>query len=183
MNKKEIEQRKTKDKIEKALIFLLKKYNMEEITITQIIQEAGVARNSYYRNYSSKEEVLNSYMDRQMEIVSEKIGFYQSMDSLFVKENLIIFLTHYYENKDEQTILIKHNLQGKTQELTNRFTEEHLGDMKRNSPERYKLYFIAGAFNNLFFQWLKEGCKETPEEMADIFLHLMKNSTEQVFKE
>lgn len=41
-----------------ALFSLMKDKNFSEITITEIIREAGVARASFYRNYTSKEDVL-----------------------------------------------------------------------------------------------------------------------------
>ena len=42
-----------------ATFDLLRTMPLSDITITSIIQKAGVARVSFYRNYSSKEEVLD----------------------------------------------------------------------------------------------------------------------------
>ena len=50
--------------------------------------------------------------------------------------------------------------------LFNNTNEELAGDMPRNSIERYRLYFAAGASYNAMIHWLKSGCKESVEEMA-----------------
>ena len=46
-----------------ALIQLMQK-EFHNITITEITEKAGVSRMSYYRNYSSKEDILIKYLDR-----------------------------------------------------------------------------------------------------------------------
>ena len=47
------------------------------------------------------------------------------------------------------------------------------GDMSASSPERYQLYFYAGAFYNVLLCWLESGAKESPEAMADGFMGLV----------
>ena len=44
--------------------------------------------------------------------------------------------------------------------------EDLAGDMPRGSIERYKLYYVAGASYNATIHWLKTGCAESVEEMA-----------------
>lgn len=38
--------------------------------------------------------------------------------------------------------------------------------MSVNSIDRYKLYFISGAVTNVLIEWLDEGAKEPPREIA-----------------
>ena len=38
--------------------------------------------------------------------------------------------------------------------------------MPVNSTERYKLFFIAGAVTNVLIEWLNDGAKEPPREIA-----------------
>ena len=53
-----------RESIETALIELLNKKPIDKITITEIVNKAGVGRISFYRNYYYKEDVLFSAMDR-----------------------------------------------------------------------------------------------------------------------
>ena len=45
-------------KFVKALLIIMEQYNFKEITITQIAQEAGLSRKTFYRMFADKEEVL-----------------------------------------------------------------------------------------------------------------------------
>lgn len=51
----------------------------------------------------------------------------------------------------------------------NTTNENFAGDAPASSVERFKLYFAAGATFNAALIWLREGCRETPEEMARCF--------------
>ena len=48
----------TKNKLSGALWRLLKSYDLEDITITMICQEAGVGRRSFYRHFQSSRDVI-----------------------------------------------------------------------------------------------------------------------------
>lgn len=39
--------------------------------------------------------------------------------------------------------------------------------------ERYKQMFTSGGFFNIFKFWLMGGCRESPGELADMFLHFL----------
>lgn len=54
----------TKESIETALLFLLEKKDLKHISISELVRKAGVSRNAFYRNYKSKEEILEVYYDR-----------------------------------------------------------------------------------------------------------------------
>lgn len=54
----------TKECIESALVLLMKEQSFSEISITDIIRKAGVSRASYYRNYSSKEDILEKFLQK-----------------------------------------------------------------------------------------------------------------------
>lgn len=68
-------------KIAKALLVIMKQYNFKEITITQLTQEAGLSRKTFYRLFTDKEDVLsylfeNLYMECLAQIKSRKIQHY-----------------------------------------------------------------------------------------------------------
>jgi len=52
----------TKECIESALILLMKEKDFQSISITDITKKAGVSRTAYYRNYTSKEDILSNYL-------------------------------------------------------------------------------------------------------------------------
>ena len=56
-----------------ALTELMSEQDYASITITEITQRAGVSRMTYYRNYSSKEDILRKFMEDVGERIHAKI--------------------------------------------------------------------------------------------------------------
>jgi AcrR family transcriptional regulator len=50
--------------MENALLQLLETENFQEITIQEITDRARVSRRTFYRNYSSKEEILEGSFNK-----------------------------------------------------------------------------------------------------------------------
>lgn len=51
-----------KRQITNALLELLKERELSDITIGEITDKAEVSRNSFYRNYSDKEDIIRKYL-------------------------------------------------------------------------------------------------------------------------
>ena len=58
MDKRKEANIRVKSNITKALFRLMHEKSFSDISITELIRDAGVARVSFYRNYDSKEDVL-----------------------------------------------------------------------------------------------------------------------------
>ena len=58
MDKRKESNLRVRGNITKTLFTLMQKKSLSEITITELVEGAGVARASFYRNYCSKEDVL-----------------------------------------------------------------------------------------------------------------------------
>ncbi|MBO3080989.1 TetR/AcrR family transcriptional regulator [Mammaliicoccus sciuri] len=54
------------NEIEQAMLKLLKDKELVEISITQITAQAQVSRSSFYRNYTSKEEIITRLIQRKL---------------------------------------------------------------------------------------------------------------------
>nr|WP_082326184.1 TetR/AcrR family transcriptional regulator [Streptococcus sp. X13SY08] len=62
----------TKESIETALLFLMEKKDLHQISISELVRKAGVSRNAFYRNYKSKEEILEHAYARKSQIWADK---------------------------------------------------------------------------------------------------------------
>lgn len=67
MDKRKEANIRVKTNITKALFQLMHEKSFSDITITELIRVAGVARVSFYRNYESKEDVLLTLIDDVLE--------------------------------------------------------------------------------------------------------------------
>ena len=174
MDKRQLANRRVKDKIERALMQLMSEKSFSEITVSDIICRSGVARASYYRNYYSKEEILleatdnakNSYHARL-----EKIGCeYNSYEG--------ILLAFRYFKAYRKYILCVYNAGLSTiyLKLLDEYLETEGGDMKNTDIRRYMLYFYSGAIYNVFMKWLENEMQETPEEMARLLFTIIRKT-------
>lgn len=151
-----------KESIETALLELMKKKAFCDITITEIVQKAGVSRVSYYRNYYLKEDVLFSAMDKiasqwkeQSDNSDGDIG--EKIMRLFEMERPILGLL--YDNHLEHLMY----------DLTRKYCG--LGEQIQNNAA-YLLSFFAGAFFGWCDEWVKRGMQETPEQIIEMFKQL-----------
>lgn len=173
MDKRVLANERVKSQIEAALFTLMTEKHFSEITVSDIIRTAGVARASYYRNFDSKEEVIEKYMENQRRDVASLITFSNSVTDIFNEEKLVEALQHYLEQKDRLLLLYDNGFGTFLQEDMNRFAELTLGDIPQRSVKRYALYFLAGAMFNTTIQWLKSGARESPRTMARAFIKML----------
>ncbi|MFH0401292.1 TetR/AcrR family transcriptional regulator [Streptococcus sp. A23] len=62
----------TKESLETAMLFLLEKKELKHISVSELVRKAGVSRNAFYRNYKSKEEILEIYYERTSSNLKKK---------------------------------------------------------------------------------------------------------------
>ena len=53
----------TKECLQTALITLMGQKPFDKITISEIVRKSGVSRTAFYRNYETKEDILNEVSD------------------------------------------------------------------------------------------------------------------------
>lgn len=157
-----------KKKITDTLFLLMRNKNIADISITEIIEQANVARASFYRNYSSKENVLIGLIHDAL----QKFLGGNAIDEIdcmnvnhlircfeFFKDYQIYVLGLY--NSNYATVLL---------EELNIFHSAIAGSMPLNSIERYSIYTYIGSLFNTAIAWLKDGAQESPEDMARFFI-------------
>ena len=169
MSKASMDNQRVKNQITEGLFSLLRKKAFSEITVTDIVKEANVARASYYRNFQNKEEIIESAMDSLRDELMSDIK-YDDDEHIFNQENARIgfekALTCCLVKKADLLTLYHNGFGSLIQQTFNRYIMEFAGNMPVNSTERYKLFFIAGAVTNVLIEWLNEGAKEPPREIA-----------------
>ena len=163
MDKRMEENVRVKNAITKAFFTLLEAKPYEEISVTEITNRAKVSRMAYYRNFDSKLEILEYFLARTFEGMAQELG---EEINFWTLEYGRVYFHFMKEHRDSILLLDKLGFSGLILNAFNATNEEIAGDMPRNSIERYRLYYAAGASYNAMIHWLKEGCKESVEDMA-----------------
>ena len=148
--------------ITEALLQLMGNTAFNKITVTDITKKAGVGRVSFYRNFDSKEDVLRAHLDKITDDFMEKMNFDFRRDAhtLYIAG---LFL-HLEIHKDFIELLHRHQLLFL---IKDEFDRAFLKREDGKTP-KYACYMAAGAYYNLFYYWVLNGYRETPEELSKL---------------
>ena len=149
-----------KTELTKALLSLLKKKKLHEITISELCNKAGLSRLSYYRNYDSMEEIIREHLSGITDafLTSSSANFRTTPREEFIA----LLFEHMYSIKDLVSLLIRNDL---SYLLKEEFDSAFMKSVSiYNDP--YRCYVASGAYFNLFYYWFINGCKEKPSEVS-----------------
>ena len=163
--------------IEEALLRLLDEKDFQNITITDITRLAGVSRTAFYKNFRTKEDVVEEILNKIFqELLQDITG--SMADGEFDQYRMLT--TMFLSLKKNKTIrLIQTGADGSIALLkyTNRMAQSHLPALNDNL---YYHYYIAGAYHNVIYHWVKGGMKEAPEEMARMIIAIENADFERI---
>ena len=146
-----------KESITTALLQMMQTTKIDDVSIVDLIKKAGVARNSFYRNFTDKKDIIRQ---RLVTLIEEWGKDYKSRnDPSFFSESLI---RHYYKYKDFYLLLYKRGLSDMIYE-TIRYASKL--DESKNNIERYTKSMIAGMIFGWLDEWMRQGMPESPEEI------------------
>ena len=158
---------RVKQNITDALFSLMQEKPLGEITVSEIIKNAGVARASFYRNYKSKEEVITIFINDILERFRNGRDF-ASIDYMSRSHVKKVFI-YFKKYKSYFMDLYNANLISIALEELNNFQAAIAGSMPADSADRYAIYFYMGAMFNMALEWVKAGAKEDVDDMVRVF--------------
>ena len=163
---------RSKKEITDTLLQLMKTIPYDEITVKQIILESHVARKTFYRNFLSKDDVLDAYIDR---IMYQYIGSLQQMGDFRLSNTLDIIFSFCLQYQDILFLLRDNNLMHLLLEKWNMFipmihnqiVDDNCTIFQTFSPEQasYIIAFNIGAVWNIIMKWIEYDMSETPDNI------------------
>ena len=144
-----------------ALMELLKQKPIEKITIGELCDTAGVSRMTFYRSYNYKEDILLQHLEECFESYMQEVqlqNYYEVALSFF----------RFWENR-EKDFLYAVVKSGLSSQLIDRFyvyLDQIIPSMVSENVPPFVRSFLAGGLYRMLMDWMKEGAKTTPEEMA-----------------
>lgn len=175
MDKRKEENLRVKRDITNTLFALMQRKSLAEITVSELVRGAGVARASFYRNYASKEDVLVTLVRDVLELFRRNI--HESPEGLYARENILLSFQFFARYRSYMLDLCRSGFSLLILEELNHFHESIEGTMPSSSMERYSLYMYIGALFNTAVTWLADEHPVVPEIMADYFYHKLHTCT------
>ena len=139
---------------------LMQENPYDKITIKEIAKKADLDRSTFYRNFSSKEDVLNLYLSHLAEEYISRLKKVEDIDMSKVSKALLEFLN---ENIDFICSLRKNGLSGFLLEAFNMYLPHvhrmTAGKFQHTISEEnleFALAFNAGGMWNILMKWIDE---------------------------
>lgn len=155
----------TRLRIFDALLGLTNSKPLAEITVTELCRAAHVSRMTFYRNYSSKEEVLISRLDQLFAEYEQTTAPFLAAGELWYGEGHICMCFTYFEKHREFiNCLYKSGYAGY---FISRVTEYMIGKFwDGSSDQRYVIAGFAGVLCATYELWAHDGFPRSAEELA-----------------
>ena len=164
MNVKNNKRRKeSQEKIEKSFIELLQTRDLKEITVSDIIKSTGLNRSTFYDNYMDildlADKTRHTLENTFSNLFADYDYFHERSGALkmfsHIKENQIFYKTYFKLCYDDKHLISTYD--AKRAEI------EHM-----DSNLKYHIEFFRNGLNAIIKLWLENGCRESPEEMAEV---------------
>lgn len=159
----------TRESLSIALIYLMNEKPFDKISITELVQKAGVSRTAFYRNYAGKEDLLREIGNSLIARI-EELNL-QLRDSRSMYDWCLELLKTIKEHKESYSLFSNAGLSAKMLFDQRSFVDVvyPIADRK----ERYLRIASEAAMASVINTWFEEGMKESPEEMAELCARML----------
>ena len=159
----------SRQKMAEALLHIMEVYDYREITVTQIVQEAGLSRNTFYRLFTDKDDILALLFDELFRDFYAQLqqarpeSFWRVMDLYF----------DFWEQRKPLLLLLQRNhllqriLDQSYEKSAQVFQFVHARDTGNTPslPLPYLLAFSVGGMHNMLIRWAESGMDVPPRSL------------------
>ena len=156
-----------KEKLKQAVLRLLEKKHFLDITVTDLVNEAGVARASFYRLFSSIDGVVDDVLaDLEVGAENTLMPILLSGDEDTIKKGFTVLL----EKIKNRSIPLLGLLPDNSQMIASKFALRSILANHNNDTtveQKYLSMMTFGLLVSVARTWTYYGFKETASELAD----------------
>ena len=185
MNKNESKYFSTAEKMDSALMEILKTKSFEYITVSEICKKAGVNRSTFYLHYENTRDLLEETIRNMTDnFVSyfvpdgkiSPINFEESQKDKLVfisEEYLMPYLSYFKENRKIFLTVFENGkifgFEETYKKLFDNIFDPILDVFKYPESERkYVMAFYLNGINSIMIEWIKEDCTKSEKEVVKI---------------
>lgn len=154
-----------------ALMQLLENRPLSAITVSELTERAGVSRMTFYRNYSSKEDVFVQHLKDLLEQYrAESVAMHQENRPYSLPHMLHCF-EYFNAHRKFLDCLFRSGLSGLFLSALEDYVLSRWNVDPDNPAQYYALHAFSGALFSVYIAWSNRGARETPEEMVEMLEH------------
>lgn len=148
-----------------ALFSLMKRKSFHQISITEICEEAAIGRKTFYRNFETKEDVIDFKLDLLLD------EYRKSLISMSYRQNLHHHFEFIKKNAGYFTTLYQNGISSFANEKFSALLPETMPVWSENPIEQeYRSAYIISGIEAIQRVWISRGCIESIDDVVDIAL-------------
>ncbi len=146
-----------------SLLNLLEKKEIEDITISELCDNAGIGRVSFYRNFNSKEDILRAHVN---ELFDGWKSSWEKDNKLPLSSGIGMVFGHFEQHRAFYRLLNERHMVYLLKDVILDMME-----LKPDLPkgEAYAKAFAAYSLYGWIEVWFRRGMQESAEEMKQLF--------------
>ena len=167
-NKVDVRIVKSKESLMSALIVLMGKKKLEELTISEICQEADVNRNTFYSHYSSVRELFEEMNGKYMEALFASAKVFDEPNDSTIK-NLVNVLDKMKEKGNLTKIIFSesNSIKHLNTLLQILFPTSIINNLKIENLSLDECHaFLIGGITSLILRWIENDFQESPKNFG-----------------
>ena len=144
-----------------ALFSLMKRKPFQQITVTEICEEAAIGRKTFYRNFDLREDVI----DFQLDLLCAE--YEKEMMTIPLEKRLCQHFAFVQKNMDYFVIMYRSGLISQLHEKFAVFLPDTMPVWTKDPVEQeYRSQYIIAGIEAIQRVWVERGFKETLEEVV-----------------
>lgn len=175
--------KKTRQAILAAFQELLAHKRYENIIVQEIIEAADVGRSTFYAHFETKDMLLRAMCEDMFAHVLEDVTDEGSHDFSHDPDNPAMIVSHMLYHMQDQQRNIRGLLTCESRDIFLQYFRDKLRETltarghsvlrEHALPEGFLINHITGSFVLMVEWWMQNGCRESPEEMAEMYAALI----------
>ena len=151
----------SRQQLTKALLSLLKKKELADITVSELCEKACVGRVTFYRNYPDMTDIVRQFLIEDNREWTESV----LADEVPFNEKFRRIFHHFEEERNTYEVLNKRHLTGLLQDVLASSWQLKLdGSPVEAYTGAYLMYLVYGFIE----VWFRRGMIDSSEEMAEL---------------
>jgi AcrR family transcriptional regulator len=167
---------RTRNRLGNALIALIQEKPIDEVTVREVLDRAGVGRSTFYVHYRDKDDLFLSELEQGLEMWTTRLSRQQEKSNRVAP--VAEFFAHVASAKRLYRALVEAGRIEAFFELAQGYFARGIEQRLKQStdlrnPHRHELTACSNAFAgsllSLLRWWLDRGAKESPRAMDQLF--------------
>lgn len=164
--KEDARTRYTKFAITQAFYHLLKTKPIEKVSVKEICEIAEINRATFYRYYDNQYNLLEVIGLEMLNEIKTEIKKVSESPKEIIRKMLELL----YHHKSEWLILVGKNADPRIVSKIYEFFEGLFKDKYSTDKQKLNFRFIVGGYSAVVEYWIKNGMKESPENIATLLV-------------